>query len=190
MTMISVAPRTESDQDFASLVSRVCTSEARLLEPEFVYIVEVDHCFDRKWKAFSGVIDLQLGTWLGPHLRVPPFHPHRVVRELVYQRDAGAEGGYRAIPAKPLHINQASHRNVHRQLRRIVPSGLFVWYSGGTAVAEQGTILTYRIKPPQEASWFASFRKSRDWRIDRMHGISRRALELLVGPHRGEAAPN
>ncbi len=190
MNMIPIPSSTRSDALFMQLVSRICSSEARLFDAAFIYLVEIDRCFDRKWRAFSGVIDLQLGTWLGPELRVPPFHPNRVVGQLVYRRDASAEISYRETAAKLLHVRQSSYRNIHRLMHRIVPSGLFLWYSGDTLSSDRATILAYRIEATQESSWFASFRKTPEWRIDRTEGISRQELDMLVGTQGSSPASN
>jgi hypothetical protein len=98
----------------------------------------------------------------------------------VFLREARTDLSYRPVTVPPLHVRQVSRRNVGRYVRLAVPSGLLVWYGGDTDNSEQGTILVYRVSRKVESCWFASFRKRDNWRIDQMHGISRRGLAWLL----------
>jgi len=77
---------------------------ARCYQPAEIYLVQVDSWYEHKWKDFSGVIDLQPGTWAGPLLRVPPFNPHRIVSELHYQLSEPSKSDYVQSPASNLHF--------------------------------------------------------------------------------------
>ena len=187
--MISIQSTNQSDSTFLGIVSSVCSAEARLLKAESINVVEIDHCFDKKWRAFSGVIAPQFATWWLPDLRVPPFHPNRVVSQTVYRRLQSPDQAYVRRDASPLHVEQSSYRDVHRLIRRIDSCAIYAWYSGQTETSDQGSILLYRISETEETSWFATLSKS-PWRLARSHGISRRAFELLIESQHATAAPN
>lgn len=178
--MITLDPTEHDDPQFVELIARTLTALAHDYKPVEIYAIQIDNWFDHKWKGFSGVVALQLGTWAGPSLRVPPFNPNRVIGQTHLRMDGPDKPTYTIEPAPPLHINQMSSDNLRRNLNQISASGLFAWYSGGTKKNDRASLMVYRIEKENEFSWYGSFLKKEDWRIYKARGISRIELTRLT----------
>lgn len=178
--MIALDPKEYDDPQFVELISRTLTALAHCYKPIEIYVIHIDNWFDHKWKGFSGVADLQVGTWLGPTLRVPPFNPNRVVSQTHLHLDDPDKPTYVIEPALPLHIYQPSSSNLRRSLSQITKSGLFAWYSGGTKKNDRASLMVYRIEKENEVSWYGSFLKKEEWRINKVTGISKQEFARLI----------
>jgi hypothetical protein len=177
--MIPIYLTGEDDQQFVESVSRILNGAAHSYQPAEIYLIQVDSWFDHKWKNFSGVIDLQLGTWLGPMLRVPPFNPHRIVSELHYQlKEQPAD--YVQSPAPYLHVFQYSESNLQRRLVQMSESCLYIWYSCNTRKNDRGSLLLYNIEKEQQIAWYVSFLRNVEWKVNKLKGISRTELSGLM----------
>ncbi len=61
--MITLNVNKLDDPQFIGLVSNILHACVNRYHPSDVYVVEIDHCFDRKWQRFSGKVLGALGTW-------------------------------------------------------------------------------------------------------------------------------
>jgi hypothetical protein len=84
--MFTLKPTDNEDPKFTEIVSTILNSIVQLYHPDQVYVVEIDHWFDHKWKAFSGTVLGALGVWQ-TRLTLPPFNPNTVLRQLYYEKD-------------------------------------------------------------------------------------------------------
>jgi hypothetical protein len=82
--------------------------------------------------------------------------------------------------ARPLHIEQAGGDSPQRRLAQVSQSGVFLWYSGETTKTDQASLLLYQIDAEETSDWYASFVKSEQWKLNKVRGISRRALEGMM----------
>jgi hypothetical protein len=113
---------------------------------------------------------------------MPPFDPRRVVSQLYYRSETPGSFSYSLTSAAPLHIEQAGGDSYRRRLPQFSQSGLFLWYSGETKAIDQACIMLYQIDADGTSDWYSSFTKSDRWKLHKVHGISRRALEDMMQP--------
>lgn len=177
--MITLNQTNHDDPQFIGIVSTILNSAINLYHPHDVYLVEIDHCFDRKWQKFSGKVLGALGTW-NKRLVVPPFEPRRAVNQRYFRSDMAAPPSYTMAAARPLHIEQHSGDNQQRYLSLVSQSGLFLWYSGETLKTDQASILLYQIDAEGTSDWFASFIKRGQWKLNKARGISQQALQDMM----------
>jgi len=142
--MITLNETNLDDAQFIRIVSRILDSAVSRHHPDDVYVVEIDHCFDRKWQKFSGKALGLIGTW-NKRLVVPPFDPRRVVNQRYFRSDLSAPPSYSMASARPLHIEQAGGDSPQRRLAQVSQSGVFLWYSGETTKTDQASVLLYQI---------------------------------------------
>jgi hypothetical protein len=180
LLMIQIILTAQDDPQFVEIISRILNGAVLCYKPAEIYLIQIDSWFDHKWKSFSGVIDLQLGTWLGPLLRVPPFNPHRVVSEVHFQVNEQSQADYVLSPASYMHIFQSSDSNLQRRLTQMTKSGLYVWYSCNTQKNDRGSLLLYNIEGERQIAWYISFVRNDGWRINKAKGISKQeAINMM-----------
>ncbi|HEY2976028.1 MAG TPA: hypothetical protein VGJ48_26170 [Pyrinomonadaceae bacterium] len=179
--MITFDETNLDDPQFIGIVSTILNTAVTRHHPRDVYVVEIDHCFDRKWQKFSGKALGLIGTW-NKKLVVPPFDPRRVVNQRYFCSDMSRSPSYSLASARPLHIEQAGGDSPQRRLAQTSQSGIFLWYSGETTKTDQASVLLYQIDAGVTSDWYASFAKSGQWKLNKVRGISRRALEDMIDP--------
>lgn len=183
-TMITLSVHKQDDPQFIALASNILNACIDRYHPGDIYVVAIDHAFDRKWQRFSGKVLGALGTW-NRRLVIPPFDPQRVVSQCFYRLHSS--GGYQLASARPLHIEQSSGHNTSRWLSQVSESGLFIWYSSGTTNTNQASVLLYQIDDTGTSDWFASFTRNGEWKLNRVCDISRRVLEDMINLPRRSA---
>jgi hypothetical protein len=177
--MITLELNNQDDPEFVGLVSKILNACITRHHPADVYVVEIDHCFDRKWQRFSGKRLGLIGSW-NRRLVIPPFDPRRVASQRSYHSEMPSSGSYQLAEARPLHIEQCGGDAGSRRLAQVSESGVFLWYSGETMQANQGSVLLYQIDGSGTSDWFASFIRNGQWRLNRVRDISRRVLEDMI----------
>ena len=120
-----------------------------------------------------------LGVHKRTRLTIPPFMSRRVASQHAYTSDAGATS-YHVASAPPLHRHQQSRDNLTRFIDRVSPSAVFVWFSGGTANADHGSVMVYTNHVESQSGWYASFRRIDDWHLHKAQGISTAELMHLI----------
>jgi hypothetical protein len=182
--MVLIPPMQNDDERFLALVSRITSTLIHDIRPKDIFVTRIDHWFDHKWLAFSGKL---LGA-VSAHKRrltIPPFMPRRVASHQAYTRDAGG-AAYRVASVPPLHRRQQSRENLTRFIDRISQLAVFIWFSGGTGDAENGSVMVYSVQAKLLCAWYASFRRTDDWRVHKVCGLSR--PELMSFIERGKDA--
>ena len=177
--MLPIAHMQHDDERFLALVSRIASTTVQDLRPADVFVTRIDHWFDNKWLGFSGKLLGALGVQKRKRLTIPPFMPRRVASHHAYTLDAGT-ASYRLASVPPLHRHQQSSDNLTRFIDRVSQSGVFIWFSGGTADANHGSVMVYTIQAESQSGWYASFRRTDDWRLHKVQGLSTPELTSLI----------
>jgi hypothetical protein len=180
------------DPAFLAVVDRLVAAVVRRDRPEEVYLVHIDNWFDQKWLGYSGsgVSAFPGGyPWFltakeehrQDHLTFPPFTPSRVVAQYLFCR-IGDEVYEEQAPAHLIHREerQRSAKSLHRRVTDFSRSGLFVWYSSGSAANRRGSLLVYSVREGDVAAWYAGFSERQGWKLDQVKGIGREIVLLLV----------
>ena len=176
--MIDLKPDQNDDPQFVALASHLLKSLIRLHSPKEIYVIQIDHWFDHKWQYFAGKTIGALGVWHST-LRVPPFDPGRVVSQAYFRAEAESPGSYKSETAKSLHLDQWSGFNLHRFIRQVSSSGLFLWYSGDTEKLDRASVMVY-VNTERTGAWYASFIKRDGWKLNKVKGISRLQFDGLA----------
>jgi hypothetical protein len=180
------------DPAFLAVVDRVIATLVLQDRPEEVYLVHIDNWFDKKWLRYSGygVVAFPAGyPWFPTvkeehsqdQLTFPPFTPNRVVAQYLFGRVA--DGAYEEqAPAHLIHPlrRERSAKNLHRRVVDFSRSGLFVWYSSGSAANRRGSLLVYSAREDEVAAWYAGFSERQGWRLDQVKGIGRDIVVSLT----------
>ena len=169
-----IALTENDDPKFVGLMERLLASAVRESPPATIYVIRIDQWFDAKWLNFSGKTG-GLGVHGNP-VTLPPFHPNRVLAEDCFSVTA-ATGGFRLSAAPPLHREQSSAENLQRHVAKVSASGVFFWYSSSTLGLDRGCAMLYRTDQDEVFTWYASFHRSPEWRVDRHRGISPSELQ-------------
>lgn len=175
--MIEVQSKNDDDVAFTRIVSQILNNSIFVYAPREVYLVQVDHRFDYKWMGFSNKFLGALGVWHLRDLRIPPFVPEKIVDESYFQSDGRKFIGK---AADALHVHQASEDNKYRKIKHISDSAIFIWYSGGTRINTQGSLMFYSIRNAVQNYWFASFVRNRTWQVRGTQQISVGEIKALI----------
>jgi hypothetical protein len=180
------------DPAFLAVVDRILTTLVHRDRPEQVYIVHIDNWFSHKWLRYSGygAIAFPGGyPWIltakeehrQEQLTFPPFTPNRVIAQYLFCRLG--DGDYEEQPPAHLihcRVRERSAKNLHRRVANFSSSGLFVWYSSGSAANRRGSLLVYTVRASEVAAWYAGVSERRGWQLDQVKGISREAVSSLA----------
>ncbi len=177
-------PLTASDDRlFIDLAEKVINAEAALISAEFIHIVKIDSWFGDAWYTFAGKALGALGVHSSFRLRVPPFHPHRVVSEHRFRCDDPlVPVAFRA----PLHFLRSSEGNLHHMFGGIRHqtahrgSAIAAWYSGNSAAGSRGSIMVYSATPHGALAWYVGVERREEWDLVKLVGASRRHWETLL----------
>ena len=180
---VNVSQTESDDVVFLRHVHHIISGTLFEHKPHDVFIVHIDNWFGSNWLGFAGKT---VGGWVGVHdaekLRIPPFHPHRVLSEHVYRWDKKRARYVADGAAEPLHRYLIPEENVRRKERRIQSvskSGLFAWYSGKTRQNTNGSMMVYISLKDGAYGWHVQFEKAGDWRVQKVVGITRQELSRL-----------
>lgn len=172
--MIELSATENEDVRFVAMVERVLNFEIRTVDPKAVFVTKVDHWFDFKWREFSHKIFGGLGIWREP-LRIPPFIPDRIVEERHFVKKRKR---YEFAGRVRLHIYQPSSKNAERKINR--KSAIYLWYSGDTVNANQGSLMIYSFGKESQNSWYASFARKDSWQIYKTDNISKAEVKAML----------
>jgi hypothetical protein len=154
--------------------------EDRILKwkPEELYITQIDNWFDDKWLDYGGNLTMHVPVWRTPDLKIPPFHPNRVVRFDYYVNN---KFGYvKKEISKPLHIIQVSSDNLRRNIGSITNNGLFIWYSGNSKLNNRGSIMIYYVHDKECDTFYVSLVSDKGWNVQkRQSALTKEIHELL-----------
>ena len=167
----------EDDPQFVRIVTSIIDNLAENHSPEIITAIQIDNWFNFRWLGFSGKIQGALGFWYS-ELRIPPFNPNRVKNQKVCQLKESGKHEEISVPLQL--IKQPSPKNLHRKLKNSIDSGLFLWWSSNTVVNSKGSIMLNTQIKEDSSSWFASFEREPDWRINKTKGIPVSQLKHFI----------
>ena len=176
------------DREFIRLVEYAISEATDDFLPENVYVITVDRWFDHKWANFSGIgvvyfesanipgsnVDAALDELWKGKTTFPPFTPKRIFEERFFVRND--DRTYKeTIASQKVHPLQRTHSsaNLHRRVSDFSESALFAWYSSETATNDRGSLMVYISRQKKVETWFASFIKRSEWKLDKVKGINR-----------------
>ena len=186
MADLCVPESEDDDPAFVALISRVLTGTVRRYEPENIYLVQIDNWFGPRWKGWPAGLGSLGGFrhWFRS-LRIPPFHPHRVKRQLLFQRVDSDSPRYSEKEVESLHFEYAAKPMInarHRALRDVIGSGICLWYSSNTSNVDRASLMLYRTEDEGELAWYAGFLRHGEWKIELAKGISPEQVSQLASP--------
>ena len=163
--------------EFDAIADKALRNSLKLNNVDEAYLIRVKGWFDYKWEGFAGTVMHEIAVWRGV-LRVPPFHPSRILSEkrLRLDRDTLQQVEHRY----PLHIAQSSSENLGRKVADVCASGVFVWYSEINQGSDRASLMVYSCKSGESSGWYAGFFRQDAWRLGQVKGISRRALDTIL----------
>lgn len=111
-------------------------------EPARLYVIRIDNWFGPKWMHFAGKFTAGKHAAIGVHktrLYVPPFVPHRVLAQWVFEGQDYEE----TVVAAPLHIDCPSKQALSRRIEDIDKDAAFLWFSGASEAQRRGSVMVY-----------------------------------------------
>ncbi len=186
-------PDKKDDPEFIRIVNLIISSVLIQNRPKEIYVIHIAKWFDHKWLDFSGkgVVDFPYGyPWVDAALdefsqdktTFPPFTPKRVIKQQYFSQNAN--GDY--VEARPPELPhkrryQRSNKNLHRRVQSLSDSAAFVWYSSDTVENEKGSLMVYIVIGDQIKTWFASFQKDKEWKLNLTKHIDRDEILKSMG---------
>lgn len=139
--------------------------------PQRVCLVKIDNWFDAKWLGFTGKALGALGVSHPQDLRLPPFHPNRVVSQVDLILE---QGDYVTMDAPPVHLHQKSEDNFQRRALRVLgtQSARLAWYSGNSLSNRRGSLMVYDFRADGHEPWYVELSHGDPWRVERRRGVS------------------
>lgn len=188
-----LAPHATDDPAFIKLVECVISSLDRKLDPEDVFVIEVKNWFDHKWLNYSGrtlvpfpvrgvgmpssgVFPSRIHTALTDsyqeQITFPPFNRHRIISQDCWSHDSSSL-------APLIHRKRRRHScwNLHRRVVDFADSAFFVWFSSGTLINDQASLMMYSVSNRKVETWYVSLKKSDTWTVYRTKGITPDAFD-------------
>ena len=180
--MIPLPAQESDDAVFLALAAKSIVGTALLTSTPAVRVVKIDSWFGDRWYTFAGKAIGAFGV-RDRDLKVPPFHPHRVVGEWRL-RSSGAPVG----PAldRRLHTLRTSGSNLNNSISRLGKSITLGWYSGDTAATGRGAVMVYSSTPHGPVGWYAGLERGSDWSVVKLVGADERMWAAVLD--RGAAA--
>jgi hypothetical protein len=173
--MVHVPVATSDDPAFVDLAERALNGAAALASAEFLHLVKIDAWFGDRWFTFAGKL---LGA-VGVHewnLKVPPFHPHRVLSECRFRLAQPPE----PVAFQPLHTLRSSASNLENLITRLGNSITLGWYSGNSAESGRGSIMAYSSTAGGPVGWYAGLERAEEWRLVRLLGADERQWARML----------
>jgi hypothetical protein len=170
--------RDESDDpEFIGLVARAVVGAATRASTALAHVVKVDNWFGDRWFSFAGKVGGALAYRM-PSLRVPPFHPHRILGESRYNVAAG----FAAVElGQPLHVQRSSESNLNNSIMSYGRDVTFCWYSGRTAESGRGAVMVYYATAKHSSGWYVGLERRGTWEPVSMVETDKRQWLAIVG---------
>jgi hypothetical protein len=187
--IVEIRPRLADDRTFLTALNGLLARLVSVFEPERVCAIRLNKWFDHKWLGYSGkgrvdfpygypYIETALDEQFQSKLTLPPFNPKQVIAEFHWAKNQGHN--YSKV-TKPDYahrrIIEHSSSNLHRRISDRWSSVVFMWFSSNTASNEHGSVMVYVLTPQVQSTWYASFKESGGWRVDRVKGMPKEKLQ-------------
>jgi hypothetical protein len=184
---IPITPDATDDPVFIEVIRRTIERLDQDADPDEVFVIKIKNWFDHKWLKFSGIGRVYFdnlasqpqvthAAMFREKITFPPFTPNRV---LLQQRWAYDTTKPRRAPHHTLQ-RESSSWNLQRRVTQFANSALFVWFSSGTKSNDRGSLMVYQVKGQEVETWYASFRRTEVWKLDRTKGISKESVESVT----------
>jgi hypothetical protein len=184
---IPITPGTTDNPIFIEVIRRTIERLDHDIDPDEVFVIKIKNWFDHKWLKFSGIgrvyfdnlasqPQVALAAMFREKITFPPFAPNRVLLQQRWAYDT-------TKPRRAIHRTlqrESSSWNLQRRVTQFANSALFVWFSSGTKSNDRGSLMVYQVNDQNVSTWYASFRKVKEWKLDRAKGISLEAIESLT----------
>ena len=167
------------DVDFLEAVTAILIGSLES-RPARMSLIKIDNWFDYKWLGFVGKLQGALGYGNRRDLRVPPFHPRRVLSQSDFRFDE-FKRAYVYSEERPLHLYQQSQANFSRRVSRVLGSqdARLIWYSSNSLSNGRGAFMVYDLREDALESWYAEIcRNGSSWKIGRVYGVSLAQVEV------------
>ena len=165
------------DHDFLEIVDQTVTQVLEESGVSDLYLIEIENWFDKKWLRYAGKNLIPM--WFN-RVSVPPFPPARIVSQRFLSHRVGCLGSWKETEAnlypserRPFQVRRA------RKIRDISDSGVFAWFSSNASANKAASLMIYVSVDGEVDVWFAGFRKTSSWYLDKVRGISRAEMERL-----------
>ncbi len=169
----------ETDAEgFVKCVGSVARGLCRIHAPAELIVVRIDNWFDHKWVGFSGKILGALGVWKKT-LTIPPFVPGRVCWQRRYQRVSSSESYELTDPGPSLHITDKSTPKLRREVSKIAPKTVLLWFSSNTEPNKKGAVMAYVPTENDYWAWYVGLGGNGEWKPRALHGITLQAFQHL-----------
>jgi hypothetical protein len=191
--MVNIVAGQTDDPSFIELLNSLVGGLLADLSPERFWIIQIDNWFDHKWLRFSGSggivspipipfdrFETVKAEFYQDKLTFPPFTPNRVLSQWSYVRTSA---GYTETPFPALpHSTERKHtnENLHSCVQDFDRSALFLWYSSNTLANGRGSVMVYNSEVDRFKSWFAAFKRQREWVLYATKGASSSKVERLL----------
>jgi len=167
------------DPGFIDLAARAIYGAAVMASTKLIHVVKVDSWFGDCWFAFSGKAVGALGIRDYDTLRIPPFHPHRVMIEVRFRTSDPPES---IAFDKALHTRRSSESNlkIGNAVVRLDNSITIGWYSGNTSSSGRGSIMVYTSIESGSTGWYVGLKHDQEWGLVRLVGIVERQWAAMI----------
>jgi hypothetical protein len=178
---VHLAPKGADDPGFVSAINRVIARLIARTQPRDVFVIQVADVFGDRWCGTGGrflgerkaqtVVSRDVPT-------LPPFPPERIESEEAYKLALDFITYVRSNDAETLHVHGLMGKEYQRELSMFTDAGIFVWYSGGTAYEDRGSVMVQVVIPEYTDVWHATLvRTVSGWAFERGIGIGREEFE-------------
>jgi len=178
---IHISPRGEDDSSFVAAITRVLDGIVRRIHPRDVFVVQVADPFGDRWCGTGGRFlgEREAQTVVSRDVpTLPPFPPERIISQVVYRLALDFTSYVVAKDAEPLHVHGLKGKEYQRELSMFTEAGVFVWYSGGSASGNLGTIMVQVVAPEFSDVWHVTLgRGASGWEFIEGIGIAREEFE-------------
>ncbi len=161
---------------FIAKVNSIVNGSIQCFSPTEIYLTKIDNWFDYKWSGFSNKVMGAFGARSFGTLKIPPFHPNRVLKSKKY-----SSINFETIEEANLHIAQESSSNEKRKIMDVSDNAVFIWYSGSTNKNGQGSILVYISRNSTNSGFYVGYATDdRVWRNTKTTGMSLNEINTII----------
>lgn len=174
-----IEAQSDDSPEFVSAVEQTTRGIFHQVGPSTLLLMKIDNWFGFRWLGFCGKL---LGI-AGVHCRlpkararqftIPPFVPARVVS----QRRFVAPDFQEQPAGEPLHKSIPSSKALRRKAVVEIPDTAMIWFSGGTANNDRGSLMVYMPIGAEYWAWYVAFRRTDSgWTLSELRGITKEQL--------------
>jgi hypothetical protein len=178
--MLTLETAEGDDQDFLDLAARAIIGTALREGLHATHVVHIDNWFGPRWWSFAGKVRGKWGARDTMVLRIPPFHPQRVLSEKRFSVDE--KGSSEEIPVKRrIHGHRRSTTNLRFSVSDAASEMVFAWYSGNSIKNGRAALMVYVQPAGRKAfGWYVGLKKEESWRVVNLGGLTQREWQDIT----------